>query len=111
MVGFGGVPVGVERVLDIEWARRGFIGGVSSFLSSRFQLIISKNGCSLIQLPSRFLGSFSRSYRNGHKNTFDLISMIENIFVIHLMHFFTSLTLLHLLLLTLSIKSIKFPLI
>ena len=37
----------------------------------------------LEQLPSRFAGSFSRSYRDGHINTIDLISTIELLFVIH----------------------------
>ena len=37
MVGFGGVPVGVEGMLDREWARRGWYGGETSFLISPFQ--------------------------------------------------------------------------
>ena len=88
---------------------------VESVLSS---LVVSNwsyenNGCSLIlqQLPSRFLGSFSRRYRNGHINTIDLIFTIEHFLLSNIMHFFTSLNLLHLLLLTFSIKSIKLPLI
>ena len=112
-MGMWGVPVGVWGVVDIEWARRGCNGGVSSFLSSSIQLMLSKNGCSLIleQLPSCFIGSFGRSYRNGHINANDIISAIDNIFVIRYNAFLHFLTLLHLLLLTFSIKSIKLPLI
>ena len=40
VVCFGGVPVGVDGVLGIDWARRGCNGGVSSFLSSSIQLMI-----------------------------------------------------------------------
>ena len=108
---FGRVPVGVEGVLGIDWARRGCNGGVTSFLFSRFQLILPKNGCSLIRVPNHFTGSFSRSYRNGHINTIDLIFTMEHFLLSIIMHFFTSLTLLHLLLLTFSVKSIKLPLI
>ena len=88
---FGRVPVGVEGVLGIDWARRVCNGGVTSFFFSRFQLILPKNGCSLIWVPNRFTGSFSRSYRNGHINTIDLISTIELLFVIPFnlfLHFF-----------------------
>ena len=94
---FGGAPVGMEGVLGIGLAWRGWNGRVSSFLSSSIQLMLSKNGCSLIltQLPSRFIGSFCRSYRNGHINTINLISTIDLISTIELfllfilMHFFT----------------------
>ena len=83
----------MEGVLGIGWAWRGWNGGVSSSLSSSIQLMLSKNGCSVIleQLPSRFIGSFCRSCRDGHINTIDLISTIELFFVIHFnlfLHFF-----------------------
>ena len=37
---FGGVPVGVKGVLCIDWAWRGWHGGVSSFLSSSIQFML-----------------------------------------------------------------------
>ena len=37
----------MEGVLGIGWAWRGWNGGVSSFFSG-IQLMLSKNGCSLI---------------------------------------------------------------